>query len=123
MPRASFSIVRQPNPGMVTARIERGSWLRHQERVDVLAAKLLGARRIGIVEVTRMDDRRRDGLPMKRPNRHWSKRLRRIALNPDWRAGYLAGRAGKAPAVPPEIKDGDAWRDGYATGLRRGRRR
>jgi hypothetical protein len=35
---------------MVTSCIERGSWLQHQERVDVLAAKLLCAWRIGIVE-------------------------------------------------------------------------
>jgi len=65
-----------------------------------------------------MDDRRqRDGLPMKRPNQHRSK-LHRVAVNPDWRAGYLAGRAGRPPTVPQGIKDTDAWRDGYATGLR-----
>jgi len=89
----------------------------------VLAAKLLGVRRIGIVEVTRMDDRRqRDGLPMKHPNQHWS-RLRRVAVKPDWRAGYLAGRADKAPVMPQGIKDADAWCDGYAIGLRGGKRR
>jgi len=63
-----------------------------------------------------------DGLPMKHPNQHWSK-LRRVAVSPDWRAGYLAGRAGKAPVVPQGIKDADAWRDGYAIGLRGGKRR
>jgi len=57
---------------------------------------------------------------MKRPNRNWSKRLRRVAVNPDWRAGYLAGRADQPPEVPPKIADADAWRDGYAMGLRRG---
>lgn len=90
----------------------------------MLAAKLLGARRIGIVEVARMDDRRqRDGPPMKRPNQHWNKRLRRVAMGPDWRAGYLAGRAGQPLVVPPEIRDADAWREGHAIGLRPGRRR
>ena len=65
-----------------------------------------------------MDDRRqRDGLPMKRPNQHRSK-LHRVAVNPDWRAGYLAGRAGRPATVPQGIKEADAWRDGYATGLR-----
>ena len=59
---------------------------------------------------------------MKRLNQHWS-RLRRVAVNPDWRAGYLAGRAGKATVVPQGIKDADAWRDGYVIGLRGGRRR
>jgi hypothetical protein len=34
----------------MTACIDAQSWLAHQEKVDVLAAKLLGARRIGIVE-------------------------------------------------------------------------
>ena len=60
---------------------------------------------------------------MKRPNHNFSKRLRRVAMSPDWRAGYLAGRAGRPPVVPPEITDADAWRDGYAIGLRPGRRR
>ena len=59
---------------------------------------------------------------MKHPNQHWSK-LRRVAVSSDWRAGYLAGRAGKAPVVPQEIKDADAWRNGYVIGLRGGRRR
>jgi hypothetical protein len=68
-----------------------------------------------------MDDRhQRDGLLIKRPNHNWSKQLRRIALNPDWRAGYLAERAGRPLVVPSEIMDADAWRDGYAIGLRRG---
>jgi hypothetical protein len=60
---------------------------------------------------------------MKRPSRNWSKRLRRVAVSPDSRAGYLAGRAGQPPVLPPKIADADAWRDGYAIGLRRGRRR
>ena len=59
---------------------------------------------------------------MKRPNQNWSKRLRRVAVSPDWRAGYLAGRAGQPPVVPLKIADADAWRDGYAIGLRRGSR-
>jgi hypothetical protein len=65
----------------------------------------------------------RAGLSMKRPNRNWSKRFRRVAVSPDWRAGYLAGRAGQPPVVPPKVADADAWRDGYAIGLRLGRRR
>jgi hypothetical protein len=35
-------------------------------------------------------------------------------MNPDWRAGYLAGRAGQPPVLPPKIADADAWRDGDA---------
>jgi hypothetical protein len=49
----------------------------------------------------------RGELPMKRPNQHWS-RLRRVAVNPDRRVGYFAGRAGKAPVVPQGIKDAGA---------------
>ena len=43
--------------------------------------------------------------------------MRRVAVSPDWRAGYLAGRAGDPPVVPPKIADADAWRDGYAIGV------
>ena len=53
----------------------------------------------------------------------WSK-LRHVSMNPDWRAGYFAGRTGRPPVVPQGIKEADAWREGYAIGLRpSGRRR
>jgi hypothetical protein len=60
---------------------------------------------------------------MKRLPRNFSKRLRRVATSPDWRAGYIAGRARRPYVVPQSIIDVDAWRDGYMLGLQCGRRR